>query len=222
MSVIQYLKYNNYANRIVKVESSYANYVSASSGNMVQTEANFNPGDGLWTKHVCGKYQDASNPTEQTFDFDYLVVYSDDTYYTIVSRWFIIKPTRLRGGQWELTLKRDVIADKYDDTIKAPAIIERAKIEADNPLIFNPENFTYNEIKKGEILLKDKTQIPWIVAYIASNTGDVSASLELSLNNRDDVISVDFASNNFPYVSGNRYNCADDYLYKFYWAIMTS
>ncbi len=169
MSVIQYLKYNNYANRIVKVESSYADYVSASSGNMVQLEANFNPGDGLWTKHVCGKYQDASNPTEQTFDFDYLVVYSDDTYYTIVSRWFIIKPTRLRGGQWDLILKRDVIADKYDDTIDAPAIIERAMVDEDNPLIYNKENFSYNQIKKHEYKLKDETRCPWAVAYLPLN-----------------------------------------------------
>ena len=200
MSVIQYLKYNNYFNRRVKIETSYADYVSASSANMVQTDANFNPGDQVIAHHVCGKYQNASNPTEQIFDFDYVVVYSDDTYYNIVSRWFIIKADRIRGGQWNLTLKRDVIADYYDDVITAPAIIERARVDMDNPLIFNNENFSFNRIKMSETLLKDKTKIPWIVAYIPTDSDAISnEALMLDPTANNDIVTVD----DFPITAGD-------------------
>ena len=201
MSVIQYLKYNNYFNRRVKIETSYADYVSASSANMVQTEANFNPGDQVIAHHVCGKYQNAvTNPTEQIFDYDYVVVYSDDTYYSIVSRWFIIKADRVRGGQWNLTLKRDVIADYYDDVITAPAIIERARVDMDNPLIFNSENFSFNRIKMSETLLKDKTKIPWIVAYIPTDANAINnEALMLDPTANNDIVTVD----DFPLTAGD-------------------
>ena len=199
MSVIQYLKYNNYFNRRIKIETSYADYASNSDANMVQLDANFNPGDQVITHHICGKYQGTGNLTEQQFEFDYLVVYSDDTYYNIVSRWFIIKADRVRGGQWNLTLKRDVIADKYDDVISAPAIIERARVSMDNPLIFNSENFSFNRIKMSETLLKDKTKIPWIVAYIPTNAAAITDEpLLLDPTKNTSIVTVD----DFPIVAG--------------------
>ena len=49
--------------------------------------------------------------------------------------------------------------------------IEKATLDPDNPLIFNSENMSYNQIKQSEILLKDGTDCAWIVGYMARNDG---------------------------------------------------
>lgn len=214
MSVIHYMTYNNYFNRTIKIENSYAGYHAVASYDFVQLDANFNPGNGIITTHVCGTYG-----TEKIEELDYVVIYSDDTYYNLQSRWFIIKRDRLRGGQWNLTLKRDVVADYYDSIKTAPAIIERAKLNIDNPLIFNPENFSFNQIKKDEILLKDRTKIPWIIAYIPSNTAAISSeTLVIDPNKNPDIVTVD----NLPVVSGDYQSAPTGYQYTFNWQYRTS
>ena len=47
--------------------------------------------------------------------------------------------------------------------------IDRCKLASDNPLIFNKEGFEYNQIKKEEYLISDRTNTPWIVGYMAKN-----------------------------------------------------
>ena len=50
--------------------------------------------------------------------------------------------------------------------------IEKATLDPDNPLIFNSENMSYNQIKQSETLLKDGTECAWIVGYMARNDGE--------------------------------------------------
>ena len=50
--------------------------------------------------------------------------------------------------------------------------IEKATLDPDNPLIFNSENMSYNQIKQSETLLKDGTECAWIVGYMARNDGN--------------------------------------------------
>lgn len=74
---------------------------------------------------------------------------------------------RTRKGQYNLTLKRDNIADHYETIINSPAYIEKATIKNFNdPAIFNKEDLFVNQIKKQEKLLKDKTNMAWLVAWI--------------------------------------------------------
>ena len=167
------LKYNNYFNRLVKISSDLSAY-SPFIKNRINN-VNFNPADGVTTTQII-------NAPENEIG-DYLLVV-DDTG-TLISRWFILDDTRLRNGQYELQLRRDLIADAYSDVIKAPVFIEKATLSSTDPMIFNSENMTYNQIKKSETLLKDGTECAWIVGYMARNDGsgnvthiDGSVSLE--------------------------------------------
>ena len=167
------LKYNNYFNRLVKIGSDLSAY-SPFIKNRINN-VNFNPADGVTTTQII-------NAPENEIG-DYLLVV-DDTG-TLISRWFILDDTRLRNGQYELQLRRDLIADAYSDVIKAPVFIEKATLSSTDPMIFNSENMTYNQIKKSETLLKDGTECAWIVGYMARNDGsgnvthiDGSVSLE--------------------------------------------
>ena len=152
------LKFNNYFNRIVKTGDldTYAPFIVNRIDNV-----SFNPADGVATTQII-------NSSEENVG-DYLVLL-DDT--TIVSRWFIIDSTRLRNGQYELQLRRDLLVDAYNDVIQAPMFIEKATLDPDNPLIFNSENMSYNQIKQSETLLKDGTECAWIVGYMARNDGE--------------------------------------------------
>ena len=167
------LKYNNYFNRLVKIGSDLSAY-SPFIKNRINN-VNFNPADGVTTTQII-------NAPENEIG-DYLLVV-DDTG-TLISRWFILDDTRLRNGQYELQLRRDLIADAYSDVIKAPVFIEKATLSSTDPMIFNSENMTYNQIKKSETLLKDGTECAWIVGYMARTDGngnvthiDGSVSLE--------------------------------------------
>lgn len=53
--------------------------------------------------------------------------------------------------------------------MNSTAYIEKGLLAQNNPLIFNKEGMLFNQIKKEEVLLKDKSQVPWLVAYIAKN-----------------------------------------------------
>ena len=228
MQLLQYLHFNNSFNKIVRFPSSYvstttkpqhhyepSNYwdeISAPDSARVLREENFNPGDGRYTTHTMGKYGD------KQFSFDYLCVWEKDSNndYTILSRWFITKSTRVRGGQFNLELERDTSADFYQAIVNAPAIIERAKVGLENKLLFNKENFNFNQIKINEVPLQDKTKIPWIVGYIAHNTNNTNASISTDLNDRDDIINVSYSSSALKFNTGY-YSYLNIFTYRFRW-----
>lgn len=151
MTNIYVIKYNNYFNRIVKRESSLTDYLTGEY--QISPNYSFNPNDDA-TGDIVVNF----NPKG-----DYLIVANDDE---IVSRWFIIEAIRLRTGQYKLTIRRDVIVDDYDTIVNSPIFIEKATANVNDPLIFNSENMSFNQIKKSETLLKDETNCPWIVGYI--------------------------------------------------------
>lgn len=155
---VRILKYNNYYNRIVKYEKTmddYMKYVIAAIFN-----ANFKPGDNVTTQFIFN--YDSSLVDKGG---DYMIVTSPDE--SEISRWFIIESRRLLNGQYKLTLRRDLIVDNLDILLDAPCFIEKATLDSSNPLIFNKENMTFNQIKTSETLLKDKSGCAWIVGYTA-------------------------------------------------------
>lgn len=155
MSKLYLYNYNNYINRIFKKENSLADY-----GTPIYTlnVTNFNYNDGVDTSHVV-------NYNNQ--DGDYVIITDDED--NIQSRWFVIENVRNRGGQHNLTLKRDLKADLYDFYKDSPMIVHRAWLPSESSLLFNNEGFSFNQIKREEILLKDITRIPWYVVYFAKN-----------------------------------------------------
>ena len=164
MSTIYLLKYNNYYNRIVKKEDTLGAYLTQDCLLDTFENVNFVPADGVDTTLVVK--HEGPNP-------DYLIVADGND---IESRWFVVESDIIRGGQYRLTLHRDVIVDSYDLVINAPCFIEKATLSNNDPFIFNGENMTFNQIKQAETPLKDETGCAWVVGYIPKDsfTGEES------------------------------------------------
>ena len=158
---IYLLSYNNYYNRLVKQESSLSAYIPFVLD--TATNFNFNPNDGVSTRIIVN-YQQDKTP-------DYALVVDDSG--EIVSRWFVIDGKRTRGGQYDIELKRDVVADYYNVIVNAPCFVQKGYVNASSPLIFNSENMSFNQIKMKEYLLDGGSlKTPWIVAYLPRYNGE--------------------------------------------------
>ena len=166
-------QYNNYGNRQYLKSNTVQDYDTPEAKYI--TIVNFCTGDGLLTNYIAN--------IDDNVEYDYLVEYKGmSSNGTILSRWFIIERRRIRNGQSELTLKRDVLADFSADILRATIFIERGWCLNNNPLIFNQEPLSVNQIKQSEILLKDKTNSAWYVAYLAKNFfGETPADKQISL-----------------------------------------
>lgn len=147
--------YNNYFNRIVKKESSLANY---GTHEYVLTNTNFDYADGVSTSHVFNYNGNG----------DYVIVTDEEN--NILHRWFVIENKKTRGGQYIFTLRRDLFVDFYDLIVNAPMIMNKGWLSKNSPLLYNNENFSFNQIKKEETLLQDASKEPWYVVYFAKNT----------------------------------------------------
>lgn len=159
---LYYLHFNNYYNRIVKKFDTLAEYlVLPYYDNVVTNNIAFNPNDGVSTTQV------ANVPVGNAFTYDYAILADGNN---IVSRWFILDAKRNLNGQYRLSLKRDLFADSYEPVLDAPAFIEKATLGANDPMIFNSEDMTFNQIKQSETLLKDSSGCPWIVGYLNKGT----------------------------------------------------
>ena len=161
MATLLFLRnYNNYYNRIVKHQqySDISGSLTATNSKTV-TNVNFDEADGLITEQVVN--------WDKTFIPDYMMIIDNSN---IVQRWFVMEWDKIRKSQYRALLKRDVIADNYELIINSPAYIEKATIKNFNdPAIFNKEDLFVNQIKKQEKLLKDKTNMAWLVAWINNN-----------------------------------------------------
>ena len=155
---LYFLNYNNYYNRIVKFETSLANYLEYEVHR--QLGVNFSFEDNIRTMFT----PNANNVG------NYVIV--ADEYNDIHSRWFIMESKYQRNGQHTVHLRRDVIADNIVPIMTAPIFIEKATLNSLDPMIFNAEDMTFNQIKTSETLLKDETGCPWIVGYLASYDSD--------------------------------------------------
>lgn len=177
MSKIYLFEYNNYFNRIVKRENTLASY-----GTPLYTLAttNFNTNDGVSTYHDI-------NYTKE--EGDYLVVTEEvENVETIVSRWFVTEMKRLRGGQYRLQLRRDLIADYYDIIVNAPIVLQKGMVKKENNLIFNKEGFNVNQIKMYERKIEDShNDTPWLYLYCAKNAGDINATVKTEFTSTPDI-----------------------------------
>lgn len=175
--------YNNYFNRTIKQAGELEDYINAmeelsESPLPVQvTNMNFNPNDGITTKVVLGKgsLQDTEFMNWDLMSPDYLVAYGDDD--AIISRWFILDAVRTRGGQYELSLRRDVVIDNIDAVLDATTYVEKGQVSAGNNLIFNKEGMLFNQIKQSEDQLKDASGCAWLVGYIAKNASATNVTV---------------------------------------------
>lgn len=186
-NTIYILQLDNYYDRIFRPDLS--SYPDGGFGIYLENDTvrfegiNFNPNDGIDTTLLLN--------IEEWQHGNYLLVLDEEN--KIVSRWFIIEAVRTRGGQYKLVLHRDLITDYWNIIKQSPALIEKCNLQYGNPLIFNNENMTVNQIKKSEFLLKDKTNCPWLVAYIAK---DANQGLSDTVKVNSDLIAGLFNINN--------------------------
>ena len=157
------MNYNNYFNRTYKRHNTLQQYIDASAGNILGVDKpyNFSIGDGVTMEHVF-------NVTE-TEEPNYLLLLEENEARTIVSRWFVIDWTKVRGNQYKGLLRRDLLADNYETITNSPSFIEKGYVEPTDSAIFNKENMNFNQIKTRETLLKDDSKTAWIVGYIAKD-----------------------------------------------------
>lgn len=151
-------KYKNYYNREFRSLDTLAEFLSQSLGLPYQVQDkinNFNFSDGVMTSQVVDF--DASAK-------DYAVLVDEDS--EIVARFYILECKYSRYNQYTLELFRDLLYDYKTEIENSVAFIEKGSVSADNPLIFNSEQMTFNQIKQSQIPLKDATGCPWIVAYL--------------------------------------------------------
>lgn len=172
MATLYYLEnFNNYYNRTIKKPTS--NLISDFEDYLLKsdTEFNFNPHDHVSTIIIVN-YNYYENGVEYEINdeknIDYVLV-SDDQI-NVKSKWFVTDRVRTLGGQWQLTLRRDLISDYFEYVRRSPVYVEKGIISSvTNKLLLNSENITFNQIKKKEIPLNDKSATPWIVGYMAKN-----------------------------------------------------
>ena len=158
---LYFLKHNNYYNRRYKPINSLT---GATVLGYLYNVSNFDPADGVDTTQETAYETFTDIP-------DYMLAMEGEE---IVSRWYVVEAKRIRGGKYRLDLHRDVIADYFADIENAPMFIEKGYVPYSNPLIFNKEQMSFNKVKKHEILLKDETKCPWIVAYVGKDSnGDL-------------------------------------------------
>ena len=157
------MNYNNYFNRTYKRHNTLEQYIDASEGHILGVDKpyNFSLNDGVTMEHIF-------NVTE-TEEPNYLLLLEENQERTIVSRWFVIDWTKVRGNQYKGLLRRDLLADNYEKITTSPSFIEKGYVEPTDSAIFNKENMNFNQIKTRETLLKDDSKTAWIVGYIAKD-----------------------------------------------------
>jgi hypothetical protein len=159
-------KFNNYYNRLLKIETDYTQYEAVRTGTKNIENYNFNPNDGITAEVVINQAD------EEITKADYLVVLKETIENNIStkkidSRWFILECKRNRLCQYTLSLYRDSLADNFNALIDAPLFVEKSgRLNINDPAIFNNEDMSFNQIKTSETLLKDETKCAWVVGYI--------------------------------------------------------
>lgn len=188
MSTLRYFKnYNNYFNKIVKHDSTLADYMGYTYVDF--PNKNFNPNDDI-TAEVIENWRESYDP-------DYVLVLND-AGTEIISRWFVTEVIRTRGKQYKYILRRDINADKYDIVTNAPILIERAMInDVNNPLLYNPEGFSFNQIKQREYLLKDASLSAWYILYFKKGLASKTISFTPYAGIEDHAISTPIAQSIF-------------------------
>ena len=156
-------RFNNYFNRKLIKLDTVEGYLQEARNGYIPVDSgahplpfDFNPNDNITTEIIVN---------DVPFDPDYFLLLDEEE--KIVSRWFVLEQKRNRKGQWLYFLRRDVLADSLEELADAPMYVEKGIIsDVNSPLLMNNEDLRVNQIKKKEILLKDKTNCAWLVLYL--------------------------------------------------------
>lgn len=193
---LYFLQYNNYFNRQTKPHRTVTSwFLPYQIGSTVGVQL-FNYGDGVDTTQVVN----TSAWVNENRVPDYCVV--EDQTNGSRQYWYVVEWKYLRRGQYEATLKRDVLSENYDIITTAPMLIKKGTVASSNdPAIFNSEGQAYNQIKSDEVPLYDATGCPWIVGYVPLNafTTDTEISKNIYVEPSFTYNTLDDFRSDFPY-----------------------
>lgn len=193
---LYFLQYNNYFNRQTKPHRTVTSwFLPYQIGSTVGVQL-FNYGDGVDTTQVVN----TSAWVNENRVPDYCVV--EDQTNSSRQYWYVVEWKYLRRGQYEATLKRDVLSENYDIIITAPMLIKKGTVASSNdPAMFNSEGQAYNQIKSDEVPLYDATGCPWIVGYVPLDafTTDTEISKNIYVEPSFTYNTLDDFRSDFPY-----------------------
>lgn len=183
---IYLLQFNNYFNRkLLGPYNTAEQYWDTNSGGVIVGQIKnmtlWNPSDGVDTKITS---------SDITAIPDYLIVCDSADY--VMSRWFVIEAKRNRDRQYELTLHRDLICDASSTVLSNKNMyIERGWCDVSNPAIYNQEPITFNQIKKSQTMMYDRSMTSWIVGYIVPPESSKTISFKIG----SDLYKIDINNN---------------------------
>lgn len=178
-----FLKFNNYYNRRIKRYKTISEYQDAYEWYSDTVTRNIDYNDGINISIVV------NNTTSlNSMGYNYIIALESDSG-EINSRWFILEEKQTRQGQWVMQLRRDLVSDFWDSFMQSTTYVEKGRLTEDiiainnmNPLAFNQESFTANQIKKKETLIKDEPGCKWLVGYVNKNSWTTDTSIEAVKN----------------------------------------
>lgn len=206
------LQYNNYYNRLLKRENTLNEYKQYSPFAVLGIR-NFNYADGVSTQQTVNYDWD---PALYGMP-DYAVLVDDEE--NVVCRYFIIDMVYQCKGQYVATIYRDLVADYYLELLNAPIFIEKGPLADSDTFIYNNEDMTFNQIKQDEILLKDRSNVSWLVGYMTRDNqvnGETTTpwSFKFKRDLKPDAIYPNISA--YPYADGQMVNKLVDYSYTMY------
>ena len=185
MNLLYLKKFNNYYNRKVKYYKDADEYISLSEDYAFNSGVDFNPGDNINTVKVA-------NLGAINFSPDYLLVLDETDSKNIISRWYVLEMKRERNGQYTINLKRDLLADYFEELKTSPMFVYKGNLSANSPLIYNQEQMIVNQIKKEEVPIKDFTDTSWIVGYVSNQAFTESPEFEvINTGDLNNVVSIE-------------------------------
>ena len=179
-------KFNNYFNRIIKGFATLTEYETAvGEGNfyLYSKTINYNPNDNVSTELIMNNCP---------FEPDYALILDEDL--EIVSRWFVMESIFTREKQRKFSLKRDLIFDFREQLSNSKMFVQKAHLQDSDSFIVNDEGMSLNQIKKSELLLKDRTNSAWIVGYIAKDAAATDVTVQVADEDFDYASFSDIAS----------------------------
>ena len=170
--------YNNYYNRQLKKRANINDYINDSDIFIASfTKRNFDFNDGIFTRLIIQYGKDSEGVFYDYPTPNYIIV-ENETDHSF-TRWFVIQTNQTRGKQFDLQVKRDVIAEYFEPLKVSPCIIRKGYVGNNSVLAFNKEQQNYNKVKSKELLLKDKTQSGYVIGFIDSTSdhgGDIKST----------------------------------------------
>lgn len=166
-----FLNYYSYESRKHnRYGTELSQYLAADDNPIIYEDLiNINWGDGVTAYIPC-----INLPNDDMLGLgkNYLVVVKDNG--TIHSRWYVMESGYTMRGQYQITLRRDLIADHLDKVVSTKCMINRGWLLTGDKRLYKPEGFSFNQVKTAQISLgnsgADTIDTPQaVVAYLAKN-----------------------------------------------------